>query len=141
MGTFKNTLSEITTWLNGNGEINSTSFGDINELDLDKATNFPIAHIIPLGFSSGENLVAYNYQILFLDNKHTQDEVIDVLDRMATAAQQFVKAMSTGSLYGSNIQVTADQSTDIIYDQYQNRLYGWTISLTYNTPLELENCG
>ena len=133
MGSFSTTTYSLINWIGGHGEINEVTFGDANEVDISKATEFPLAHVIPLNSSIQSGYTTYNYQVLFLDTfKSSTDSKIDVLDRMAGVAEDFVKAFHNGHIVDGSIRTTDSQGAEVIYDQRQNRLYGWSLDIEAN---------
>ena len=46
MTSFYDILDKLKTYLQGNTNVNSVTFGDIFEVDLAKQTIFPLSHII-----------------------------------------------------------------------------------------------
>lgn len=140
MGSFKDTTETLMNWLEGNGVINEVTFGDANEVDLSKATNFPLVHLIPLNSTLLESYSTYTYQILFLTTfKSSNADKIKVLDDMATVVEQFIRDINQGSMFEALYRTDTNNSAEVIYDQRQNRLYGWTLGLSINVPT-IVNC-
>lgn len=135
MGSFKTVLDTITIWLINHDGINEVTNGDINEVDLSTNTNFPLVHIIytTTNYSQGYNI--YNYQILFLDTYfEDKDNKIEILDNMNEIVTQFVKSLTNGSLFNSQVRVDTTPSSQVMYDQLQNRLYGWSLNVGIMVP-------
>ena len=47
--------------------INTTTVGDIYDIDLEKETKFPLMHINPTSVTTGANQLNYNFQIFVMD--------------------------------------------------------------------------
>ena len=146
MGIFKETTDEIMGWLKGHGEINTVEFGDANEFDTSTITDFPYSYLIPIKITSRESLAVMTYQILFTDIYESSDEnyqsgsdrykeKLKVLDKMAGVAIDFQRAFEL------NTTVLQENLTaDVVYDQRQNRVYGWMFEFSLTKP-NIINCG
>ena len=47
--------------------IQTTSVGDIYDIDLEKETKFPLLHINPVNVTTGDSQLTYNFQIFIMD--------------------------------------------------------------------------
>lgn len=142
MGTFKKVTELIIDWFEGNGNINEVTHGDSNQVDLTSITDFPLTHIIYTTTTYNDGYNIYNYTIQLLDKYYDNvDDRIEVLDLMNEVATQFIGAATDGSLFNSQIRNNITPNGTIIYDQYQNRLYGVSIAVGLIVPNGLSNCG
>lgn len=142
MAQFKIVTGEIENWFAGNAVINEVTKGDINEVDLSTHTDFPLAHIIYLGTEYGDGYTTYNYQILLLDTfeESSEESKVDVLDTLDEVMAQFVSSLNRGTLFNSQIRVVVDPPADVLYDQMQNRLYGWSLNVGLLVPNGIKIC-
>ena len=67
MTSFYDILDTLKTYLQGNTNVNSVTFGDIFEVDLAKQTIFPLSHIIVNSCTFQDHVVQFNLQILCMD--------------------------------------------------------------------------
>ena len=79
MTTFYDIIDKMKTYLQGNNNINTVTFGDIFEVDLAKQTIFPLAHIIVNSCTFQEHVVRFNMQIICMDI--VQDSKEDLKDQ------------------------------------------------------------
>ena len=59
-----NTLLHLSEKYHG---IQTTSVGDIFDVDLEKNTKFPLLHITPTNVTTGDSTLTYNFQIFVMD--------------------------------------------------------------------------
>ncbi len=141
MGSFKQCTDTLMSYLQGMDHINTVTFGDASEFDTSKATNYPLAHLIPVSTLLTEGFTSYSYQILFTNiYRSSKDDKIEVMDRMAQAVEILHKALDRGSLFDSQIRTGATNTADPIYDERQNRVYGWSLSLEVTVLANIEVC-
>lgn len=136
MTPWEENIQSIESWLIGNAIINSVTKGDPNELDVIKATKFPVAHIIPESIILHEGYTEYTHTIWLLGKPHWE-----AVAELSLVAQQFMTALSRGSFTKLGYQIQDLPSADMMYDYGQNRLYGWSISVTIMGPNDIDNCG
>jgi hypothetical protein len=132
--------------ISSNGITNKVTFGDLLQVDLDKTTMFPLAHIT-IGTSVFSNsTVTIPLNILFIDivdvNKEPTDDDIfygndnlqDVLNTQFQAANLIQSELRRGDLFDSLYQVLDDVSADPFLDNFENQLAGWSVDLNIVLP-------
>ena len=67
MTSFYDILDTLKTYLQGNTNVNSVTFGDIFEVDLNKQTIFPLSHIVVNGCTFQDHVVQFNLQVICMD--------------------------------------------------------------------------
>jgi predicted small metal-binding protein len=123
MGNFKNSIEELMSWFINNSIINSVTFGDLNDIDLDKSTTFPLAHIIPVSYGITGSVFRNTVTIELLQlSKNNEEDKIKALDEMSEVIDDFFK-------YAEDKHEINIISSDVIFDQLQARLFGWSISI------------
>ena len=65
--TYNNVVNTLLRIAEYHGQINTTSVGDIYDIDLEKETKFPLLHINPVSVSTGDSQLTYNFQIFIMD--------------------------------------------------------------------------
>ncbi len=129
------------SYLQGNGTINTVTFGDAQEFDLSKSTTFPLAHLIPTSSTLAEGFTTYSYQVLIADiYRSSKDNKIDVMDQMAIVTEQLQKSLDRGQLFNDRIRTDTSSSAEPIYDERQNRVYGWSLTISVTVPAEIDIC-
>lgn len=141
MGQFKEATTVITDWFENNDVIEEVTLGDIGEVDLSTHTNFPLAHVIYDTTQYNEGFTAITYQIMLLDTYvEGTDEKLDVIDAMNEVATQFMSAVYQGSVFNRRVRVNSVPTSQIVYDQLGNRLYGISLQIDVKVPPGIVIC-
>ena len=64
---YYNILEKIKTELDNDPFTNTTTEGDLNDVDLSKQTIFPLTHVIVNNATFRSNIIAYSISILAMD--------------------------------------------------------------------------
>ena len=132
-------LDAIKTALTSKG-FKVVTYGPAIEIDLDRQTIYPYAHIVPSTASMDASTTTFDFEVIgcdlvdfskaevtndFLGNTNLQDVHQDILARLQAA----VKLMDYGQDYSlSNITLDAFQ------ERFKNVLAGWTLSFSIEIP-------
>lgn len=139
-------LEQLREELNNNVFINTVSFGDIDDPDLNKTTIFPLAHIILDRSRIVDNIVEFDIIIIIADivdisnKKESGDEFYgnnnlqDVLNAMFIVAQRLHGNLFRGDRGNNNFRVFGDPIVEPFMDRYSNLLAGWEMRLTVQVP-------
>lgn len=126
-------------------EITKTvTLGDITEVDLNKRSIFPLAHIIVNSGSITERTISLDVSILFMDlvdvsleNVKDQTEPFygandlqDVHNTQLAAANLLVQSMMRGTLWDDDIKVEGTPTVEPFKDRFENTLAGWVLNFT-----------
>jgi hypothetical protein len=132
--------------ISSNGITNKVTFGDLLQVDLDKTTMFPLAHITIGTSVFSDSTITIPLNILFIDivdvNKEPTDDDIfygndnlqDVLNTQFQAANLIQSELRRGDLFDSLYQVLDDVSADPFLDNFENQLAGWSVDLNIVLP-------
>tara|TARA_R100000742_G_C4278574_1_gene101600 strand:+ start:1290 stop:1781 length:492 start_codon:yes stop_codon:yes gene_type:complete len=148
MTTFYDILDKLKTYLQGNSNINTVTFGDIFEVDLSKQTIFPLAHIIVNSCTFQEHVVRFNIQIICMDIVQDSKEDLkdqnnyfhditnkqDVLNTMFFVVNGLQSALRRGEMYGDLFQIDSDFDAQMFEDRFENLLAGWSLTLDVIVP-------
>ena len=135
MNSLEEIIGTLTSWLNGHAEINSVTKGDPNELDVLKATKFPVGHIFPESTIIYEGYTTHQIRVWLLGQDHWDD-----LYRLHRVAQELMTSISRGALFDAQMRTGEPIAAESMYDFGQNRLYGWEIVFGLNMPNNVDNC-
>ena len=130
--------------------INTVTIGDIYDVDLDKQTLFPLAHIIVNNSSIEENTISHSVSILFMDIVDMSKEEIkdkflsnnnlqDILNTQFTLAQRLVSQMQRGSLFTGLVR-TENATVEYFLDRFENHLAGVTLTFDVLVPNSMTIC-
>lgn len=144
MTTFYDILDKLKTYLQGNTNVNSVTFGDIFEVDLSKQTIFPLSHIIVNGCTFQDHVVQFNMQIICMDivNETAEDKKAlnnyfhdinnkqDVLNTQFAVVNGLQSALRRGELFSDLYQIESDYTANMFEDRFENLLAGWSLDIT-----------
>jgi len=127
--------------IKANGITNTVTFGDLLEVDLDKTTMFPLAHITLGTATFSDRLIIIPLNILFIDivdvNKSLTDDDIfygnsnlqDILNTQFQAGNLLQSELRRGDLYDGNFQLIESVTAEPFLDNFENQLAGWSFDL------------
>ncbi|QDP49368.1 MAG: hypothetical protein GOVbin2669_37 [Prokaryotic dsDNA virus sp.] len=131
-------------------QINTTTTGDIWDIDLDKNTLFPLLHIEPVNVDISLGQRVFNYQIFIMDlvnedNSNEQEVYSDTLEIL----NDIIALLKHGEiLYHYNTE-DAEQARYFIdnnftcepfTERFDNAVAGWVMSLGVIVENELNTC-
>ena len=148
MTTFYDIIDKMKTYLQGNNNINTVTFGDLFEVDLAKQTIFPLAHIIVNSCTFQEHVVRFNMQIICMDivqdSKgdlkeqanyfHDITNKQDVLNTMFFVINGLQSALRRGEMYSDLFQIDSDFDAQMFEDRFENLLAGWSMEFDVIVP-------
>jgi len=125
--------------LNNLENINKVTLGDISQVDLNKKTIFPLAHLIVNNASPQDRIIVFNISILFIDvvdintdeNRGflSNDNLQDVHNTQLGNATLITKQARRGSLFDERIQLLNVPECEPFQDRFENALAGWALTL------------
>ena len=139
-------LEKIEEKLLADENCNTVTTGDITEVDLNKQTIFPLAHIIINQVSQEEQVLRFNVTILTMDvvdfNKAETTDVFtgnnneqDILNTQLGVVNKLIAVLRRGSLHQDLYQLDGNANCEPFYERFENRLAGWASTfdvLIYN---------
>lgn len=143
MNTLYKLTEKLNTELTSNALINTITYGDIADVDLDKQTIFPLAHINLNGASIGSSTVNVGVSILFMDivdisksedvKPFGNDNEQDVMNSMLSAATKTFQEFLRGTSYADGFHTEDDAEVEFFTDRFENKLAG--VSLEFNITI------
>lgn len=139
-------ISTIKTHLRNNPIVNSVTYGDITEIDLNKTSIYPLTHFFINNVTVIDNAMQVSMSMLFVDvvdyskNFNSNDEgdrgdasnLIDVYNTQLQIANYLIQQLKRGDLYRDKYQLQGDPVCEPFNDRFENELAGWTVDLTIN---------
>jgi len=130
--------------------INTVTYGDISDVDLNKQTIFPLAHVIVNSITSGEQTLSFNVSILAMDVVNVEKNATknwyrgntneqDILNAQFKVLNTLLQKIRIGSLYREGYQIIGDVSFEPFTDRFENLLAGWaaTFDIMINNDQEV----
>lgn len=146
-------LDKLKTLLRANGITKYVTFGDLLQIDLNKTTIYPLAHIVFGDVTFDDRIMSATIQVLCLDivdkknTKEDEDEFFgndnlqDVLNTQLQVVNLLQQEMRRGNTFSENFQITTSVIANPIIDSYENELAGWGVTIDIEVPTnELSLC-
>ena len=145
-------LDVLRDELRSHPAVNTVSYGDITDLDLDKTTMFPLSHLLIDSASYGERTVTFSIKILCadivdynqsesqFDEFYGNDNLHDVMNTQFQVINSLIMKLRRGDLFKSNYQVTSTPSAEPFKESYGNVLAGWTTQVDIEIPNAIAIC-
>lgn len=152
----------IKTQLLADENINTVTTGDITEIDLNKITIFPLAHIIFNSASLQGNVISFNISVLAMDIvQQTKDEITtnvfpeqdsldktfvgldnehDVLNTQLAVLNRLNEELTRGQIYSDLFQLEGIPSCEPFFDRFENKLAGWTYTFNLLVKNDISKC-
>jgi hypothetical protein len=139
-------IDKLRERLDANTTTNKVTFGDILEIDLDKTTIFPLAHITMGEVTFSEHIVTVSIQLFCLDivdatNELTQEDLFygndnlqDVLNTQLQVANDIQQQLRRGELFDNDLQLLSDITASPFMDNFENQLAGWAVTINIQLP-------
>lgn len=139
-------LDKIKSKLEASPNIQTVSFGDLFEINLNKTDIFPIAHINMGDVSFEEYKLVLNFNILFLDivddnrdpdmtdDFYGNNNLQDILNTLLAEANVLVSDLRRGQGYEDLFQVDTDLTASPFLDRFENQLAGWSLNINISFP-------
>ncbi len=145
-------LDKIRKELQDNTIIRLVSYGSIEDVDLDKTSNYPLAHIIIDSAAIYSNYVTFNLNLIFADlvkinkkgdNKgafYGNDNLQDVQNAMFQVANQLTAKMMRGDLRVERIQIDEVVGLTPFKERFADEVAGWEVNMTINMQNDISIC-
>ena len=145
-------LDVLRDELRSHPAVNTVSYGDITDLDLDKTTMFPLSHLLIDSASYGERTITFRIKVLCadivdynqsenqFDEFYGNDNLHDVMNTQFQVINSLIIKLMRGDLFKSNYQVTTTPSAEPFKERYGNVLAGWTTDIEIEVPNGISIC-
>jgi len=151
MKSFYNILDSIKTVVAAEPFNNNISFGDISDIDLNKQSIFPLAHLMINNATINENHVAFNVTLFLMDivdfNKEAVSDLFlgnnniqDVLNTQMALGTRIIRVLQKKNLYKEQFELNNPPSCEPFTERFENSLAGWAITFDINTTDEMTYC-
>ncbi len=148
MTIFYDVLEAVKGYLEENNSVNTVTFGDLLEVDLNKQTIFPLSHLTVRNVSFLEHTVSMTINVMALDIVNQSkdsvkgqvdpffgnDNMQDVLNTQLAVLNGLQSSLRRGGLFMDDFIVTEDLSASIVQEKFENLLSGWTMDISIEIP-------
>lgn len=139
MKAFYNFTEALRAELESNVLLNSTTFGDLAEVEIFKRELLPLAHVSINTGSIATSTTVLRVSVIFMDvvdinPRESSDRFLGndnehwVLNNMLTAATKTVQVLQRGDLYVQGFQVEEDAELEFFSERFDDKMAGVTVS-------------
>jgi hypothetical protein len=155
MRQFYNITKTLKDTLEAHSQVNVVTFGDIFDVDLNKQTIFPLAHIMINQASIEGQVIRMNVSLMCMDvmdetkeNPRDQNEPFygtnneqDILNTQLAVINDVVTKLRKGTLYTDLYQLDGNPTCLPFSERFENLLVGWTATFDVLLPNnEISSC-
>lgn len=148
---FYNITTKIKETLDLDDFVNTVTYGDIFEIDLNKQDIFPLSHFIVNSATLNGSVWQFNMSLLcmdivdeskadvtdkFLGNDNEQD----VLNTQMAVINRLLELLRRGDLHTELYQLEGSPTIEPFVDRFENKLAGWTLSFDVLIPNGMTIC-
>jgi hypothetical protein len=103
-------------------DVNTVTYGDITQIDLDKQTIYPLSHVMLNNVTSNEQVLRFNISIIAMDlvdvtkeedDGYERSNEQDVLNTQLAVVNKVIQKLRIGNLYRDKFQVEGDVTEPI----------------------------
>ena len=134
-----------------NPSIKTCTFGDITDVDLQKQTMFPLAHVMIDSVTHTEKSMQFTYTVLTMEQIDSSKEYVndlflgnnnthDILNTQLTVSNRLVIRLRKGQLYADGYELVGDATCEPFFDRFDNLLAGWATTFTVEIFNDLDYC-
>jgi hypothetical protein len=134
---FYNVLEKIKDTLGAEPFVNTITYGNIDDVDLNKQNIFPLSHIIVNNTTIQERVLTFNISVLAMDvvdiskDETTNifrgnDDEQDILNTQLAVLTRLSSILKRGTLYDNKYQLDGDVTCEPFVDRFENKIAGWT---------------
>ena len=151
---FYNLSNKIRETLQLDAYVNTVTFGDIFEVDLNKQTIFPLSHVMISSATMQSNVWNFSVSVLCMDivdesktfpegdpasfrgNNNEQD----VMNTQMAVANRLLELLLRGDLYVEKYQLDGSAQIEFFVDRFENKLAGVTATFNVIVPNDMTIC-
>ena len=148
---FYNLTTKIKDTLALDDFVNTVTYGDIFEIDLNKQDIFPLSHFIVNNATLNGSVWQFSLSLLCMDIvDESKDDVTDkflgnnneqdVLNTQMAVINRLLELLRRGDLNSELYQLEGSPSIEPFVDRFENKLAGWTLTFDVLIPNTMTIC-
>ena len=148
---FYNITTKIKETLALDDFVNTVTYGDIFEIDLNKQDIFPLSHFIVNSATLNGSVWQFSMSLLCMDIVDESKEDVtdkflgndneqDVLNTQMAVINRLLELLRRGDLYSDLYQLEGTPTIEPFVDRFDNKLAGWTLSFDVLIPNGMTIC-
>jgi oligoribonuclease NrnB/cAMP/cGMP phosphodiesterase (DHH superfamily) len=148
---FYNITTKIKETLALDDFVNTVTYGDIFEIDLNKQDIFPLSHFIVNSATLNGSVWQFNMSLLCMDIVDESKEDVtdkflgndneqDVLNTQMAVINRLLELLRRGDLHTELYQLEGSPTIEAFFDRFENKLAGWTLTFDVLIPNDMTIC-
>ena len=148
---FYNITTKIKETLALDDFVNTVTYGDIFEIDLNKQDIFPLSHFIVNSATLNGSVWQFSMSLLCMDivdesKEDVKDKFLgndneqDVLNTQMAVINRLLELLRRGDLYSDLYQLEGSPTIEPFVDRFDNKLAGWTLTFDVLIPNGMTIC-
>tara|TARA_B110001452_G_C15149176_1_gene399977 strand:+ start:53 stop:508 length:456 start_codon:yes stop_codon:yes gene_type:complete len=151
MQAFYKVTTKLKEYLLAEPFVNTVTYGNISDVDLDKQTIFPLSHLQVSNVEITGPTLIFNVSILLMDivdisndetvdNFTENDNTHDILNTQLAVVGRLAALLKRGDLFDELIQVIGNPIAEPFEDRFTNKLAGWSMDFQVEIPNDSTTC-
>lgn len=148
---FYNITTKIKETLALDDFVNTVTYGDIFEIDLNKQDIFPLSHFIVNSATLNGSVWQFSMSLLCMDIVDESKEDVtdkflgndneqDVLNTQMAVINRLLELLRRGDLHTDLYQLEGSPTIEPFVDRFDNKLAGWTLTFDVLIPNGMTIC-
>jgi len=149
---FYQITDQIKTQLLSDPNVNTVTFGNISDVDLNKQTIYPLSHIMINSVSFPEKVMNFNISVITMDIVNDSKEEItdvfignsnlqDIINTQLEVQNRLLMDLKRGDLYTASYQLSGQPSCEIFTDRFENDVAGWVSTFDVQIMNDIDTDG
>jgi len=148
---FYNITTKIKETLALDTFVNTVTYGDIFEVDLNKQDIFPLSHFIVNNATYLGSAWQFSLSVICMDIVDESKDAVtdkflgnnneqDVLNTQLAVINRLLELLRRGNLRDELYELTGTPNVEPFTDRFENKVAGWTLSLDVLIPNDMTIC-
>lgn len=147
---FYGVTTKLRELLRADINVNTVTYGELDEVALNKFTTYPLAHFNISNVTQGKSNV-YDIQLLVMDvldqSKDTDKEFIrnnnlhDVLNSQEQVGMRLLELLVRGDLRSEGFMLSGSPSFVPFIERFKDDVAGWEVTFSIEVNNEMDICG
>lgn len=128
-------------------QINTTTIGDIFEIDLTETT-YPLMHVATNTASFGQHTLNYTFQIIVMDlvskdESNEEDVLSDTLETIGdviSLLKNQTSSFTTIDDFQTEVAISPSVSCEPFTERFDNEVSGWTANISIEVGFNASQC-
>ena len=150
MTTFYTLLDNIKATLDANPFVNTITYGDIFDVDLDKHTMYPLSHFLVNSANYNGATWTFDLSVICMDivdvSKQRVDEFTkntnehDIFNTQLSVVNDLLDNLRKGSLADVGYQINGTPTVEAFVDRFADQVAGWTLTMQIDIKNDYSLC-